>query len=305
MTAIGPWDGETRYRQLMRARMRSLFVAVEDLIEYTGDVLRPWRKKPGTTDYETALALLTARVRGSVAGVVVLAERGFGELGMAAARLAAEGMVAAHWMSLLPEERAERFLAFATFERLQLGDLLTKRGELREDEMPPEHRDPEKVEQLRKRFKDKSGWMQVPMKKVIEDVTPLWRTPDGKGEADFAQMVETLHLTGDRHSHVGAGDTLRFLAGDRIAFGPTDLAPAWGHQAMIMGGWSLLNTTDLAIRGLKLVPLPAWEEVSQRLAALFATVTKHQTVGVVDTDLCPCGRGGTFATCHKNYLSSE
>jgi len=126
--------------------------------------------------------------------------------------------------------------------------LLRKLGELREDEMPREHRDPEKVEQLRKRFKDKSGWMQVPMKKVIDDVRPLWRTPDGKGEANFAQMVETLHLTGDRHSHVGAGDTLRFLAGDRIALGPTDHAPAWGHQAMIMGGWSLLNTTDLAIK---------------------------------------------------------
>lgn len=183
--------------------------------------------------------------------------------------------------------------------------LLRKLGELREDEMPREHRDPEKVEQLRKRFKDKSGWMQVPMKKVIDDVRPLWRTPDGKGEANFAQMVETLHLTGDRHSHVGAGDTLRFLAGDRIALGPTDHAPAWGHQAMIMGGWSLLNTTDLAIKVLKLVPLPAWEEVSQRLAALFATVTECQTVGVADTDPCPCGRGGTFGTCHKNYLSSE
>ena len=46
--------------------------------------------------------------------------------------------------------------------------LLRKLGELREDEMPREHRDPEKVEQLRKRFKDKSGWMQVPMKKVID-----------------------------------------------------------------------------------------------------------------------------------------
>ena len=138
--------------------------------------------------------------------------------------------------------------------------LLRKLGELREDEMPREHRDPEKVEQLRKRFKDKSGWMQVPMKKVIDDVRPLWRTPDGKGEANFAQMVETLHLTGDRHSHVGAGDTLRLLAGDRIALGPTDHAPEWGHQAMIMGGWSLLNTTDLAIKVLKLVPLPAWEE---------------------------------------------
>ena len=58
--------------------------------------------------------------------------------------------------------------------------LLRKLGELREEEMPREHRDPEKVEQLRKRFKDKSGWMQVPMKKVIDDVKPLWRTPDGR-----------------------------------------------------------------------------------------------------------------------------
>jgi len=43
-------DGETRYRQMMRARMRSLFVSVEDLIEYSGDILQPWRKKPGTTE---------------------------------------------------------------------------------------------------------------------------------------------------------------------------------------------------------------------------------------------------------------
>src|SRR5262249_16329066 len=105
-----PQDGEMRYRLMMRRRFRNLFDALEDLIEFAASTLKQWKQPDGGLSlYQKALVLHVARAQNAAAGVVVLAERGFGELAMSICRLLAEAMVSAHWMSLQADARAEQF----------------------------------------------------------------------------------------------------------------------------------------------------------------------------------------------------
>src|SRR5438132_8702420 len=130
-----PPDGETRYRLMMRRRFRNLFDALEDLIAFVAAMLKAWKQPPGgLSPYQTAVVLHVARAHNAAAGVVILAERGFGELAMAVCRLLAEAMVSAHWMSLEAGSRSEQFREFQKLERLELGELLEELGELKDEE---------------------------------------------------------------------------------------------------------------------------------------------------------------------------
>src|SRR5262249_44433061 len=97
----------------MRRRFRNLFDPLEDLIAFVASMLKAWKPpKDGLPVYQHTLLLLVARAHNATVGVVVLAERSFGELAMSVCRLLAEAMVSAHWMSLKPEERALKFRRF-------------------------------------------------------------------------------------------------------------------------------------------------------------------------------------------------
>jgi hypothetical protein len=78
-------DGEQRYRLMMRRRFRSLFDALEDLLAFVASMVKAWKSPKGSLSlYQYALVLLVARAHNAASGVVILAERGFGELAMSA-----------------------------------------------------------------------------------------------------------------------------------------------------------------------------------------------------------------------------
>ena len=291
-------DGETGYRLMMRRRFRNLFDALEDLIAFVASMLKAWKQPPGRLPlYQTALVLQVARAHNAAAGVVILAERGFGELAMSICRLLGEAMVSAHWMSLQPDARAAQFRRFGELERLELGDLLKELGQLKDDEMPVWYKDPINVAKLKGEFPDKSGWMQRPMGKVIKDVARLWQTAEAR--RDFLDTMKILHLTGDRHSHIGASDTVQFHGDHGVALGPTESAPTWGAQALKQATWCYLELVDLAVKELKLLDVAVWSDVLHRTMARISWLRRAQVEGLKPDSPCPCNSTLLYGQCHE------
>ena len=290
-------NGETRYRLMMRRRFRNLFDALEDLLAFVASMLRAWKQPEGGLSlYQTTLVLHVARAHNAAAGVIVLAGRGLGELAISVCRLLAEAMVSAHWMSLEPRLRAEQFREFQKLERLELGELLRELGEVKDEDIPAEHRNPEWVAKLKARFRGPTGWMQRPMDKVIHDIEPLWGTVERR--KDFLGTMNILHLTGDRHSHIGASDTVRFQSERGIALGPTENAPTWAAQALKQATICYLELVDLAVKDLKLMDVAAWNKRVDRTRARMSWLRQEQIDGVKCDDLCPCDSGLLYGQCH-------
>jgi Family of unknown function (DUF5677)/SEC-C motif len=293
-----PLNGETRYRLMMRRRYRNLFDALEDSITQVAEMLKAWKQpEAGLSLYENALVLLLARGHNAAAGVAVLAERGFGELAMSVCRLLAEAMVSAHWMSLKAEDRAFQFRRFGELERLELGDLLKELDELKDEQIPAPYKDPAYVAALRKEFRDKSGWMQRGMGAIIRDIEPLWKTPAGR--KDFLATMKILHLTGDRHSHIGASDTVRFRSERGVALGPTEASPTWAAQALKQAAWCYLQLADLAVKELRLMDIGQWNGLFQETMARCSWLRREQVEGLNPESACPCGSRLPYKRCHE------
>jgi hypothetical protein len=219
---------------------------------------------------------------------------------MGVCRLLAEAMVSAHWMSLDADERAAQFLRFGELEHLELGELLRDIGELTDEQLLAYHRDPERGAKLKDEFRDKSaGWMRRSMRKVIEDIVGCyWREREAR--TDFLKTMNILHLTGDRHSHVGASDTLNFLGEQGVSLGPTERAPTWGAQALKQAIICFLELFDLAVKEVKLTPLDAWNDYVRKTRARMSWLRKEQVGGVRPEQSCPCKSGLTYGTCHED-----
>jgi hypothetical protein len=139
--------------------------------------------------------------------------------------------------------------------------------------------------------------MQQPMNTVIKHIEPMWGTPEKR--KDFLGTMSILHLTGDRHSHIGASDTVQFHGDGGIALGPTDIAPRWVSQALKQAIVCYLELIDLAVKELKLMDVAAWNDVIDKATARASWLRREQVEGLHSDSPCPCGGGLPYGQCHE------
>jgi|SRR5215510_11354891 len=95
-------------RRAMRSRFRPLFSAIEEQISFVGRTLAGAKLKlHESSKYQLALLLHLCRGSATCEGLMALCELGLGEQAMMLARVVAEGMVSAYWMSWEPGPRAD------------------------------------------------------------------------------------------------------------------------------------------------------------------------------------------------------
>lgn len=200
-------------------------------------------------------------------------------------------------MSLDPDARAKQFRRFGKLERLELGELLKELGELTDEEFPDARKNSPCAEKLKREFRGPTGWMQRKMDKVVQDIEPLWGTPERR--KDFLGTMKILHLTGDRHSHIGASDTVQFRGERGVALGPTEAAPTWAAQALKQAVVCYLELVDLAVKDLKLMDVDAWNDVVEKTRARCSWLRREQVAGLSPESTCPCEGGLRYGQCHE------
>ena len=121
-------------------------------------------------------------------------------------------MVSAYFMSLDPDVRAAQFDEYAKCEAIEVFRLAERMG-WREvvANAPSEFHDSDWIRSVEQQFPARvQEWMQVGMDKAIAAIEECWKTD--KGKRQLRETADLLHISGDRHSHVGAIDTVRKLS---------------------------------------------------------------------------------------------
>jgi hypothetical protein len=293
-------------RRVIRETYPRLFDAVEDQLGYVGEHIGDLRPSTEPLNrYDLALRALLARATKSALGIVRACEHGFGEMAMSSLRTLGETMVSAYWMSLDPEARAEQFEAYARLEALETLELVDELGWGGDVDIGEELRDPEWITAVRARFPNRvQGWMQRPMNAVVQAIEPSWGEEGSPGRREFRNVVKILHLFGDRHSHVGAFDTIRLLRSDEDGQLAIQLGPGkrWVPQALVVCAWVYGQVFDLAAEHYELAELESWRRRWQLLLARCLSLDPAQTQGVGRNDPCPCGSGFKFKRCHLEVV---
>jgi hypothetical protein len=298
-----PTDEDFEYqRRVIRETYPRLFDAVEDQLRYVDEYLGGLIP-PEPTKFDLALVAHLARASKTALGIVRNCEHGFGEIAMMSLRGLGETMVSAYWMSLDPDTRAEQFEKFTRLEVLNILDFVEAMGWTDEIEVPDELRDEERIEEVRREFPNPvQGWMQEPMNRVLDDIEPCW--PGDHGRDEFRRVARLLHLFGDRHSHVGAFDTLQYLSAPEEGMIAIQLGPGkkWVPQALIVAAWVYGQIFDLAAEHFGIPDLESWRRRWQLLLARCRTVSPDEARDVGRNDPCPCGSGFKFKRCHLEIV---
>jgi hypothetical protein len=291
-------------RQVIRETYPRLFEAVEGQLRYVDEHLPDLlAAKPERTKFDLALIAHLARASKTALGIVRECEHGFGELAMSSLRILGETMVSAYWMSVDPEARADKFENWAKMEALDTLRFVQQMG-WDEVEVPAELRDEEWVEGVRAEFPNPAqGWMQTPMKDVVAGIEGCWESEEGKKQ--FRQMLQVAHLFGDRHSHVGAFDTVKYLDATDEGQLAIHLGPSkrWVAQALIVTGWMYGQVFDLAAEHFGMPGIEGWRDLWKLLSARCKALRQEDVRGVGRNDPCPCGSGFKFKRCHLEVLS--
>lgn len=297
-----PTEDEIQYqRRVIKDTWPRLFDAIEEQLRYVDEHLGEGRR-PYAGKYDAALSALLARASKTAMGIITLCEYGYGELAQGALRSLGETMVSAYYMSLDPEPRADQFEAYSKLEQIESYQLLQRIGWEGEVETVPEHlRDEEWIREVQNQFPRRvEGWMQAPMNTVIDAVAPCWGE---EGEAQFRRVADLLHVFGDRHSHVGAYDTIGQLRVEdgRIAL---HLGPGkkWVPQSLAVAAWLYGQIFDLWAQHFELADLESWRRRWNLLLARCRPLDPAATRGIGRNDLCPCGSGFKFKRCHSDLM---
>jgi hypothetical protein len=293
-------------RRVIRERYGTLFSALEEQLRYVGEDL-PRRLPDPMIEFDLALIAHLARASKTALGIVVASENGFGEMAMMGLRLLGETMVSAYWMSLDPEARADQFIEFTKLEQLAVAHFArdTMGWEDPELELPAELQDEERAAAVRRRFPNEvQGWFQVGMNVVIRDIEPCWGEPASRQE--FMQVAKILHYFGDRHSHLGAYDTLSHLDAPegalRIRLGAGN---EWIPQALVTAAWVYGQVFDLAAEPFQSPDLESWRRRWQLLLSRCRPLSEERRRNVGRNDPCPCGSGFKYKRCHLGVPAME
>jgi hypothetical protein len=299
-----PTDKEFEHqRQVIRETFPQLFDAVESELRYVDEHLPGLMPKPASK-FDLALAAHLARATKTTLGIFRACEHGFGEIAMGALRTLGETTASAYWMSLDKDARADQFEQYAQLEAIATKKFVDDMG-WADVQMPAELHDKEWIAKVEARFPNPVwGWMQQPMNRVIAAIRPCW--PDEASRAQLDGMARTLHEFGDRHSHVGASDTVRYLRvieeeGLTVSLGPTR---TWVPQALFPTAWWYGQTFDLAAETWTMADLAEWREQFNIWLARCTPLTPEEVRDVGRNDPCPCGSEIKFKKCHLEIARS-
>jgi hypothetical protein len=289
-------------RRVIRARYPQLFEAIETELRYVDEHLEGLMPKP-PSKFDLALAAHLARASKTTLGIFRLCEHGFGELAMGALRNLGETMVSAYWMSLDKDARADQFEKWAELEAIETKAFVEKMGW--KVEIPANLHDEKWVAEVEAQFPRRIyGWMQERMDRIVRDVRTCW--PEGAAEKEFDPIMELLRAFGDQHSHVGTGDTVRYLqvADERrlaVHLGP---GKRWVPQALFPTAWVYGQVFDLVAETWGLEDLENWRAKFTLLLARTFPLKAEAARGVGRNDPCPCGSGLKFKRCHIDLVAS-
>lgn len=298
-----PTDEEfEQQRRAIRNAFPQLFEALDNELRYVDEHVPGLMPKPASK-FDLALAAHLARATKTTLGIFRTCEHGFGEIAMGALRTLGETTVSAYWMSLDKDARADQFEQHGRLEALATKRFVEDMG-WADVEMPAELHDEEWIAEVEARFpKPVWGWMQQPMNRVLADIRPCWA--DDLGRAQLDGMARTLHEFGDRHSHVGASDTVRYLRvveekGLTVNFGPTK---RWVPQALFPTAWWYGQMFDLVAETWELPDLDDWRAHFNVWIARCTPLKAADARNVGRNDPCPCGSGLKFKQCHLEIVS--
>jgi hypothetical protein len=248
-------------------------------------------------------------------GVIVLCEAMLGEFAMMGGRVMVESLLSAHWMSLRPAERAERFERFSGVELVDFADLLVEQGHLEQSDFDlPYIFDPEYRATLRKEFRSsRLGWTQMRWHELVRDVATSWKEGTAGAEAaeELRSCAAVAQVVSSSHAHVGPTVTMGQLrwgesreAPEDIAFGPTEAARRlWVPEALRLATWAYIQLADHVIERVRFAPRDDWRRlVTSAGARAFVNVTPAGVAGVATTAPCPCESGAVFGECHATSL---
>lgn len=289
-------------RRVIRETFPQLFEALESELRYVDEHLPGLMPKP-PTKFDLALAAHLARATKTTLGIFRTCEHGFGEIAMGALRTLGETTVSAYWMSLDKEARADQFELHAQLEAIATKRFVEDMGWV--DVRIPDHlNDEEWITEVEARFPNPVwGWMQQRMNRMLADIRPCW--PDEAGRAQLDGMARTLHEFGDRHSHVGTSDTVRYLRvveqeGLTMSLGPTK---QWVPQALFPAAWWYGQMFDLVAETWQMADLDDWRAQFNIWLARCTPLTAEQVSKVGRNDPCPCGSGVKYKRCHLEVVS--
>ena len=140
------------------------------------------------------------------------------------------------------------------------------------------------------------------MKRVIEAIAPCW---DGEAaERQFRRVAKVLHFFGDRHSHIGAHDTIEHLRVSGEGRLVLHLGPGkkWVAESLTVAAWVYGQIFDLWAEHYELPALESWRRRWQLLIARCQTLNREAAAGVGRNDPCPCGSGFKYKRCHADLM---
>ena len=298
-----PTEKEQQFqRDAIRQAYPQLFEAVEEQLRYVDQKLRSLQTSHEHL-YDFALSAHLARASKTTLGIVLLCENGFGELAIASLRPLGETMVSAYFMSLDPDVRAAQFDEYAKWEAIEVFRLAERMG-WREvvASAPSEFHDSDWIRSVEQQFPARvQGWMQVGMDKAIAAIEECWKTD--KGKRQLRETADLLHISGDRHSHVGAIDTVRKLSSTdgqlTLRLGP---GREWVSTALLLAAWVYGQVFDLWAEHFELPDIESWRRRWDLLLARCRPLGRDVVGKVGRNDPCPCGSRYKFKRCHLDIV---